>query len=744
MPNVFDDVVRDVRIELSRFLEHGIFDPHRFGVSIDGIEATQTIQYYHADQHLTDPAARGADNGLPLAAYKPAWVRTYLRSGAVSASIFGVTGRLTIERRRLGFLWDTVATLTPQAPGSVTARANPDYATERGSTFNSLNFVIPAAQCAGVMRLTVTVTDAAGSTLATSRVVVHANLIQTLRLRGILVAYNGPSTANRPPNTPPPPNVTIAAPTLANLQATAARSLLAMPVQSTGSFAVAGTITCAVPLDDPRSSAGGCSNNWSTLLGQLATVRTNDGNRGDVVYYGLLPLGIPLGVPGCGNAGLGSGRVGDQQTLMHEIGHGYGFQHTPCGAAGATDPGYPTYAPYASASIGEYGLDISTGTIYSPQGTKDYMCYCVPQWMSLYQHQRLVGHERLVPSWLNDNPVFDQYDEWRNYIIPDYIPDPPPDPWQALRNRADPVISIIGVVRSEQDTEVTSVARVNAVATPPGRPTAWRARLLGANGRELASAPLYELPSHGGGCGCGCSGDETRRPGEPPYTFQAMIPDVGPGVTLAIGPADRIVWERSAPAQHPRIDAVQAESLGGRMVRLSWYTDAPEPFDAWVQWSTREQPQWHGLAVGITGMTADVSLAGAPSGQVLLRVLVHDGFFTAVSEPVAVDAGRAPPSAAILSPTDGQRVLAGGPLRLWAALTDSSGMPLSDDAAEWLVDGKPAGRGRDVWITTPPAGEHRVTLIVRAAGDETQVTAHFITLGTDHDPTRPPHDRSGA
>ena len=86
-----------------------------------------------------------------------------------------------------------------------------------------------------------------------------------------------------------------------------------------------------LPLDDPRSSAGGCSPNWDALLVQLGNRRTSDGNRADVVYYGILPTGIPINVPGCGVGGPGAGRVGDQATFVHEIGHGYDFMHTPCG-----------------------------------------------------------------------------------------------------------------------------------------------------------------------------------------------------------------------------------------------------------------------------------------------------------------------------------------------------------------------------------------------------------------------------
>ena len=69
----------------------------RFGLSIAGIEVTQATQYYESDDHLTDPADRGPNNGIRLVAGKPAWVRVYLWS-VFGAS--GVTGTLEVQRRR--------------------------------------------------------------------------------------------------------------------------------------------------------------------------------------------------------------------------------------------------------------------------------------------------------------------------------------------------------------------------------------------------------------------------------------------------------------------------------------------------------------------------------------------------------------------------------------------------------------------------------------------------------------------
>jgi hypothetical protein len=275
------------------------------------------------------------------------------------------------------------------------------YADERGTIWNSLNFRIPASNFAGNLRLTLKLDT--GETRTTT---ISAYLIQTLRVHIIQVSYSGPDTSYPKPGTVPT-TLNLPAPTLADAQTTAAQAFRMMPVQQTGSFASAGTLAWSLPPDYIRSNPGKCSKNWDLLLKALENMRTNDGNRADVVYYGLLPNGIPLNVPGCGEGGLGSAAVGNMATFVHEIGHGYGFQHTPSGNAGATDPNYPVYEPYPSASIGEYGVDIQSGTVFSPASSTDYMSYGGNRWMSLYQHGRLINHSRLAPTWIKEKNPFD-------------------------------------------------------------------------------------------------------------------------------------------------------------------------------------------------------------------------------------------------------------------------------------------------------------------------------------------------
>jgi hypothetical protein len=664
---------------------------------ISGVEVTQSIQYYRADQHLTDPNDRGPNNSVRLVASKPAWVRVYYRS------LWPIkpTATLEVRRRIFGFLWMPVATLNPLGASGVVGPS--DYNSERTNTANTINFVIPAAQFTGNLRLRVQLSNGGGAD--TETVYINAALRQTLRLRSILVSYNGPATANVPAGAPAPPNVTLAAPTLADAQATSALARLMMPVRSTGVFTSAGTVAWTRPLDDPRTGAGGCSNNWNALLTQLGNVRTNDGNRADVVYYGLLPAGIPIGVPGCGVGGLGAGRAGDQGTLVHEIGHGYGFQHTPCGNTGASDANYPTYEPYPSASIGEYGFNIANGTVWSPANAKDYMSYCGPAWMSLYQHNRLINHPRLNPESVGDDPIFVDKLEYREYFAPRDLPRPP-DPWKQLDMRFNPIISITGIVHAADEVEVVTVARVDAAGSPSGDRTGLIAQLVDGKGRVVSRAPLMRLRTHGD-CGCDEEGEGDE---DAPYAFQAYVPNVERGAELRITDGEKVVWERRGADRAPKVGRVSADVTDDGRLHLAWEADMEGGAgEVWVQWSDDRGETWHGLTTGLLDPDTTVDLAGVPSGQIQLRLLVNDGFDTTVTRPVSIRIPARPPEVVVLAPNEGDMLITGRPMRLWAQASNPDGTPLDEQSGIWSVDDKEVGEGFESWIEAPPVGDHRAT-----------------------------------
>ncbi|MDO5682738.1 MAG: hypothetical protein Q4G46_07920 [Propionibacteriaceae bacterium] len=728
IPLQFLDRLVDLRPSLLRHL----------GPYVDGIEVTQAIQRYKTTKHLTDAQDHGATNSVTLAAYKAAYVRVYLRAG-ISNWPTPVTGTLTVERRSLRaglvFGYSTVATLSPVGLGKVTAQRDPAYATERGALGNTLNFIIPANDCWGTLRLTANLTDLPEDS---KTVEVDARLVQTLRVRGILIRYRGPSTAQPPAPGTSVPTIDLPAPTLADLQETATESLACMPVQATGSFASIGVLNWGLPLDDTQTVAGICSDNWQGLLRIMALMRTNDGNRNDVVYYGLLPNGMSMNALGCGDEGLGVAANGNRSTMVHELGHAYGFRHTACGNVGSdTETAYPTANPYPAISIGEYGLDIRRGDIHSPWSTSDYMSYCRPRWMSLYHHNRLLQHPRLAPRWIHDmfRPIvrFDPKDLW--------WPDRPFDP-EDPRGPLQRVISIVGEVSVDGSVSIGSVARVSVAGGLHGPSTGWSAQLLDEEGAVLAAGDVRRL---GAATDCGCGGGGSpAHPDKPPFSFQAFVPDVAVGAVLRLHDGEEVRWTKERPDADLSVTGFAAEVEDGHepQLHLRWEADARE---AWAQWrevdqemSEAEQQRreldpdherpWHGLAVDLVDGQGQIPITGLPSGLIELRLLAHDGFATAISDPLTIELPEQPAVVAILHPWDGEEFLAGAPIQLHGNATTADGRPIDDEAIGWHVDGEEHGRGREVWLDALQPGTHEVTLVVRTDRGEEQRSVRIEVL----------------
>jgi hypothetical protein len=725
---------------------------HLLNLYISGIEVTQAIQHHESAEHLTDPADRGSDNSIRLVANKPAWVRVYLGSLFGSS---GITGTLEIQRRESGFLFQSVATLNPIAPTPITipGTLQYNYATTRGALGSTLNFVIPADEMIGTLRLIARASN--GSNNVEHSMTVAVTLRQTLRLAGVMISYNGPASS-----APNAPNLTIAAPTLADLQAMSGTALTLFPVQSTANFRTAGSLTLTFPLIDAGPfPTSGCGASWDTLHAQVVNARTADGNRPGWIYYGLLPNGVPTGlVGGCGGGGVAVGPINQPGTLAHEAGHACGLDHAPAGGAPNPDPNYPAYEPYDStsnrlASIGEFGLNINNGIIASPQMFRDFMAYGGPSWISLYHCRRLLENARLNPVtvgidhfWWKDL-VWAERRRWPS--IP--MPDPPPfdfdlelpvfpPVWQA-----QDMISLIVRIERRQVAEVMHVARTRMYTQMEHTSTTpFTAHLRGENGQVIAEAPLLRLDVAACGCG-GCCGHGAN---PDHYLAQALIPDLAPGEALVISGGEEVVWERKAPAEPVRVAGFKAYLDRKGELHLEWNASR-EAVEFWVRWSTDGQ-SWHSLATGLTGNESRLEASQLPSGNIMLQLIAHDGFFSSASKPVRVKLPERAPEVAILHPVDGHTYVANQALRLWGSVSGLEGQTVATERSVWLLGIKESsrrkagiastiGRGLDTWTTLEP-GEHKLTLRVDGKGGtaESSVTVVVKDFGEKDKPADQP------
>jgi hypothetical protein len=712
-------------------------------LSIVGIEVTQAIQYYRAAQHLTDPSDQGRDNSVRMVAYKPAWVRVYVRS--LTAPLPNVTGTIEVEREILAPQFETVGIISPQPPGTVTAVANRDYDLERRTIGLTLNFIIPAEDMAGNLVLRVRVMS--GSFSDERDIGLDVTLRQTLQVSAIQVRYEDADGTVLPPHGLKAINMALAF------------MMKIFPVQSQPSFRIAGTVTITKPLDDTQVP-GICSNNWNSLQIALKRAKVNDGNRPGEIYHGLIPHLIPLGgVVGCGgcndvSSSPAAAREREADPIRHEIGHNLCLSHAPCGTPPPAniDPNYPAYEPYdmvgsRMASIGEYGLDIDDGRILSPNMFRDIMSYCIPKWISLYHYRKLIGKRVLHPTFVGISPEHYKYFTDPNLVIQKWPPtadDSMIEKWnQELQRGITPgrkleeihsenLISIIGLLSKENKIEVHSVARLKTrrESYVDKQETELSAELVDKDGKVLATEILYALPSY---CQTKFAPDRGKdKPLAPPYSFEVFLTDVASGATLQIRQGEEILWNRHAPNAPPQILSLKANLKNGFSLSVDWdiqSTGEQKP-ECWLQWSSDDGETWNGLGVGLTGKHIELEdVSYLPSGSVQLRLLANDGFYTSMSEPIRIEVPQHPPSVVIFSPYEGRIMLENTTLRLWGTGANNSGKPIEATSARWIIDGKEVARGFDIFMAAPSEGQHSCTLIVDSDGLTGQESTKFETLG---------------
>ncbi len=705
-----------------------LLDPVRslFFIIINGVEITQAIQYRQSEKHLTDPADRGADNSVRLVADKPAYVRVYVE--ASMHDVANVTGTVTMQVMRYG-IWVDAAPLMQQAPFSITAAKDPVYARERSSLSRSLNFIIPASRMAGHFRLRIHVEVKGDKRYsAEEEGIVDASLKQTLRLRGIPVRYLGPDASGS--------LIDLSAPRLADFQSTLATTLQMFPVSQTPEISLAGVFTFSEPLTGAIAN-GNCPSSWNNLLFWLGIAKAVDGNRSNMVYYGLLPNGIPRGgAAGCGGGGgTAAGFIDDGITMAHEIGHYFNFAHAPaCLPADDNkfDVNYPVYEPYETmsmrtASIGEYGLD-STGTIYSPVSSSDIMSYCSFRWISLYHYLQLLDNPLLNPQIVRGagTGVPSYYDD--RFRDPHRIPDPTP-PWESRyvfpqeEVARQNYVVLTGFIKYGE-VEIASVLKADTRLNNSGRKLeGFMAEILDANSRVLHRTLLRHLETHAG-CGCGCHGEDHD---EPEGVVQAMLPSHDEAYTYRIRKDENVLWSKQAPDTYPEVNDVQAHVEGDEMI-VSWRTDYPGELslERIVMFAPPNSEEWTMLAINLTEDSARITAKTLPGGDLQIKVLVTDGFHSA-SGKTMISLPEGELSAAILWPGEGSVVRTGGAVRFWGTATRASGEPLPAEALRWEIDGVFAGEGPELWHDLPEIdSEHRLTLKVKWNEKESETSVIFL------------------
>jgi hypothetical protein len=189
------------------------------------------------------------------------------------------------------------------------------------------------------------------------------------------------------------------------------------------------SVRAAVPTN-MNLSGGSSSSAWTQLLDSLRALRAADGASDDVYYYGwVAPSGTFTGycrstcIAGLAfqaaantpalRVGVGVGYAGEQtsMTMAHEVAHGHGRLHAPCGATAGLDSGYPHPDGVTETS----GFDARTGQLVA-ETRKDMMSYCTPQWISGYTYQALLERSLQVNGRVTSEVAGGEQD-WQVLIV---------------------------------------------------------------------------------------------------------------------------------------------------------------------------------------------------------------------------------------------------------------------------------------------------------------------------------------
>lgn len=147
----------------------------------------------------------------------------------------------------------------------------------------------------------------------------------------------------------------------------------------------------------PALDANNTSGAWGQILSETSSLRAAEGGSAD--YVSIVATNYSSGIAGLGWVGAPGAVAWDKAgsvpgVIAHELGHNFGRLHAPCGNPSMVDSAYP----YATASIGTWGLDLPSLALKTASGDKDLMSYCSPQWVSDYSYTGVLNFRGSAPS----------------------------------------------------------------------------------------------------------------------------------------------------------------------------------------------------------------------------------------------------------------------------------------------------------------------------------------------------------
>ena len=665
-----DDYDGEIQFVVVADLESATAPPPRKDVIVTDLELNQAVQFFRADTYL-DPASVQPDNAIWLVSRKNTGVRVYVDydSGAGLPLITNLTGQLVVSAA------NESQTLDPINPGgSITPRR--DSAINMSVADHTLNFMIPAALCNGTATVQCQVWDQAAphsKSAMFTRTLVFTD-VDPLSIYLVGIHYKAVNPALDPPSQ-------------SDISGALIQLIKTYPV---GDVIQVGYTTMDFSEDVTGNVANGCGSGFNHLLDRLNDLRGSS----DDIYLGSLPSGIQNtpgnSIGGCAPqggkvAGTFLDLTGD---VPHEVGHCLNRQHAPC-SSGCTPPpadpdsNYPQYGSFRSDSIGVFGFDATTNTVFDPASFSDFMAYHFPQWISAYTYNGLRGSNFQSTG----------------------APSPGLGAGRAhLKTGVDINLCFLGLTIG-RDRHVTRRESFIYPATMLGRGTCgaqFSAEFLDKDRQTLSCSPLYVDCDH---LGCTCW----------PKTIRDQVPFPAGSRWLLIWEGDTKIYEEEIP-DAPQVTITGVDQTKDGVV-LHWQGKDPKPLWYLVHWYDDRSEEWRGVAPRLQDTSLLIPARLFTRRQALrVRVLATPGIATGIAETeVQLEKGDPGCPNIVLTGVDTSQTPANAPSVLHAAVIDPAGRELPNDRMTWYGgDGTVIGRGSQVDLRTLKYGRQTIRLVSRA------------------------------
>jgi hypothetical protein len=680
-----EEILRNIRIlqeEISAleeelgFQQCYVFTPQpSLLLKVVGMEATQSTQYLSIEG-----TGAGLDNSIRFVANKPLLARAYLRSEFPNA--VSVTGRLTIYQFNNNSLKYDILRRNVDPTWPVTVP--PSSASSRANLNDTLNFIIPPADCFGKVKLDVRawVTGHEGDlSYEANGVVAPVEFIP----RPIPIIYCIRIEFTQTIPGMPPSTTVLNAPSLADCQTTMDLAQRMFPladldIRDRGIGYSSGPLETQLDYEEVRKQV------------QKIRDKKTPTPQDHEIYVGMLSNHTNSTGIVWGNAGDGciESIVGLGEMFAHELGHLLmpGDDHVSDSACPNNnlmtriDSNYPDYTNASQRSgIGEFGVDlgISPPTLFGPD-TAEIMSYCpLPQWISPYNYNRATTGE-----------IFNV----RSAVA-------------ATRTDGTDAQKLILSFRVYRDGRVEFQEGMHLAGEPrpfPGKaPTGIFLELYDSNDELFASVE--------------CSHGSPDRPKTAPYEdFQEVLPwNEQAAYVLVIREDEEVArWPIEEPAPEPRVTDLtvreEPREGGDTHFHVAWEKrEQAEQLHYTLRFTPDDGQTWLPLVTESQETEADVDASSLPGGEKCrFQLAVSTGFRTTLVESEEVSVPQRARQVAILQPKAQPEVVYGNPVWLVGSASDGR-----SSAAFWTSnrDGF-LGDGFRVLADRLSTGRHLLTLTV--------------------------------